>query len=335
MLWRGPEPSLPYLPATDKDVESFGRLFVTNPAAFTIQSNRPHPESGRHYYYQAKDQNETPIPLGPEAIRRHLTGLYTIGLYAIEPVTQCCRWLAIDADYDQALRDLLKLQWKLEQNGFPAALERSRRGAHLWLFLDEPAPARDCRSYVRQLAKDLQVPLRNGKEEGIEIFPRHDSLPAGQVGNAIRGPLGIHRASRQRYWFYGAGYGIEAQLRYLSALPKASRQRLRQFAESAAAPMPPTEQASVATPSRDPVRPAFSTFRILDYVTVRRSDARNHWAQCPSCAAAGRDTAGHNLAISKAEPWKYRCWAGCTKEQIREVLGRPIPVRWTAGAGAL
>ena len=64
-------------------------------------------------------------------------------------------------------------------------------------------------------------------------------------------------------------------------------------------------------------------FRILDYVQVRRQAGRN-WARCPACAHANRDRSGDNLAIAVEEPRKYICWAGCSKEMIREALGRPI-----------
>ena len=65
-------------------------------------------------------------------------------------------------------------------------------------------------------------------------------------------------------------------------------------------------------------------FRILDYVQVRRQVGRNWIARCPSCANANRDRSGDNLAIAVEEPRKYICWAGCSKEMIREALGRPI-----------
>ena len=68
-------------------------------------------------------------------------------------------------------------------------------------------------------------------------------------------------------------------------------------------------------------------FRILDYVRVARQVGRNWVARCPSCAAAGHDKSGDNLAIAVAEPRKYCCWAGCTKEMIRTALGRPIAER--------
>ncbi|MGA9055220.1 MAG: hypothetical protein WB763_01785, partial [Terriglobia bacterium] len=78
-------------------VADYFRLFV-NRRAYTIQSNRPHPESARHYYYRPKD-NKTGqgLSLTPDTIRRHLEGEITIGLYSINPATQCSKWVAVDA----------------------------------------------------------------------------------------------------------------------------------------------------------------------------------------------------------------------------------------------
>ena len=130
---------------------------------------------------------------------RHLEGEITIGRYAINPATQRCRWVAIDADYQDALIDLIKLGHFLRQDEVDSALEQSRRGGHLWVFMAEPLSARDCRIYVRDLALRLDIPIKQGRQrEGIEIFPKHDALEPGRCGNAIRGPLGIHRVAAQR-----------------------------------------------------------------------------------------------------------------------------------------
>src|SRR5215472_15785231 len=93
---------------TDNLVRTYWRLFV-NRLAYTVQSPRPHPETERHYYFRPK-KKEQPVPLSLRTVRRHLEGHLTIGLYAINPKTQRCRWVAIDADYVNALDDLLKLQ---------------------------------------------------------------------------------------------------------------------------------------------------------------------------------------------------------------------------------
>jgi len=64
-------------------VADYFRLFV-NRRAYTLQSNRPHPQSGRHYYYRPKDKKTGQgLSLTLDTIRRHLEGEITIGLYAV------------------------------------------------------------------------------------------------------------------------------------------------------------------------------------------------------------------------------------------------------------
>src|SRR5579864_3193889 len=211
--------------ATDDLVKSYWELFV-NRLAYTIQSPRPHPETERHYYFRPKKKGE-PVPLSRETLRGHLQGLLTIGLYAINPKTQRCRWVAIDADYADALDDLLKLQYELRQDGVEAALEKSRRGGHLWIFAEKPLLARDCRMYIYNLASRLKVPVKGaGLADGIEVFPKQERLQPGEFGNALRAPLGIHRATKERYWFYSANYLVEAQMSYLLRLKRISESEM-------------------------------------------------------------------------------------------------------------
>ncbi len=196
-------------------VEDYFSLFV-NRRAYTLQSDRPHPESARHYYYRPTDKaTGQGLSLTSDTIRCHLEGEITIGLYAINPATQRCKWVAIDADYKGAMEDLVKLQYYLSEDQVQAALEMSQRGGHLWIFLETPLLARDCRIYIHNLASRLGVPVKgNGLAEGIEIFPKHDELGPSEFGNAIRGPLGIHRGASRRFWFYGAEYDPGKQMAY-------------------------------------------------------------------------------------------------------------------------
>ena len=107
---------------TRQVVEDYQRLFV-NRRAYTMQSLRPHPESGRHYYFRPnKKGTDLPAMLTDQTIRGHLEGKITIGLYAINPSTQRCKSVAIDADYRNAMEDLLKLQYHLSQDGMQPAL---------------------------------------------------------------------------------------------------------------------------------------------------------------------------------------------------------------------
>jgi hypothetical protein len=306
--------------ATGEMARLYFDLFV-NRLAYTVQSRKPAP-NGKHYYYRPKDDRR----LSLETIREHLNRRLTIGMFALSPQTQSSKWVAIDADYANALEDLLKLQWELRQDGVEAALEKSRRGAHLWIFGEKPLLARHCRIYIYNLALRLKVPVKGGAglAEGIEIFPRQDQLRPGEFGNAIRGPLGVHRASGKRYWFYGADYKLEAQLRYLERLRKITEPELEQFVTGLEMPEEFRPKPKAELPPYDPMR---KEFRILDYVQTTRTRSGNYWARCPSCAEHGGDRSEDNLAISVADPRKYRCWAGCTKEMIRAALGHPIPIR--------
>ncbi len=301
------------------------RLFV-NRLAYTVQSHRPGP-NGKHYYYRPKDGRR----LSLETLRDHLNGHLTIGVYALNPKTQRSKWVAIDADYESALDDLLKLQWELRQDGVEAALEKSRRGAHLWIFADKPLLARDCRIYIYNLARRLKVPVKGGAglAEGIEVFPRQDVLGPAEFGNAIRGPLGIHRAADRRFWFYGADYAVEAQLDYLERLRKITEAEMSGFIAGLEMPEEFRPRPAIVLPPYDPTR---REFRILDFVRASRRCSGNYWARCPSCAEHGRDRSGDNLAISVADPRRYKCWAGCTKEMIRRALGQPIRVGRTVRA---
>ena len=319
--------------ALNEIVRDYFRLFV-NRRAYTVQAARPDPETGRHYYYRptAKGTGQ-PLGLTYETLRRHLEGQITIALYAINPSTQRCKWIAIDADYKDALEDLLKLNYYLGRDGVSAALEKSRRGGHLWVFFESPQLARSCRVYVYDLALRLGVPVKgSGLPEGIEIFPKHDELKRGEFGNAIRGPLGVHRGASRRYWFYGADYDLEKQMGYLKRLPKLSSSQLEGLIAGKAVPPQPAARAvhgeRVRTTSGNRTRHEFC---ILEHIgTKLRKVGRNYVTQCPSCAASGHDRSRDNLAISIEEPRKYICWAGCTKEMIRAALGCPLPVARTA-----
>src|SRR5258708_36163288 len=91
-------------------------LFV-NRLAYTLQSHKAD-QSGKHYYYRPKRDRR----LSLQTVREHLNGQLTFGLYALNPNTQRSKWVAIDADYENALEDLLKLQWELRQDRVKAAL---------------------------------------------------------------------------------------------------------------------------------------------------------------------------------------------------------------------
>ena len=298
------------------------RLFV-NRRAHTLQSNRPRPESDRHYYYRPKDKGTGQgLSLTLDTLRRHLEGEITIGLYAINPTTQCSKWVAIDADYEDSPADLLKLRFYLKQDKVDSALENSHRGGHLWIFMAEPLSARDCRIYVCSLAQQLGIPVKGCRQrEGIEVFPKLDALKPGRYGNAIRGPLGIHRGAAQRFWFEGAAEDFEKQICYLNSLPKMTAEQLARLIAGKAMPpqlIPPKAESEIRQHTGG------WEFRILDHINTKlHTVGLNNITRCPSGAEEGHDRSGDNLSISIEDPRKYICWAGCTSDMIRSALGCP------------
>ena len=308
---------------SQETASDFMRLFV-NRRAYGMQAVRSLPNGSVPYFLARDRQTKEPKPLDADVVRKHLNGDITINLCAINPETQRSKWVAIDADFDGAIEALFQLQRELKQDGVEAALEQSRRGGHLWIFGAEPLLAYECRIYVYNLALRLGVPVKGGGvKEGIEVFPRQDRIEDGEFGNAIRAPLGVHRKTNQRYWFYKAAFTPEAQLDYIDSLKKLAEEELRTLIHGMT--LPEAYRPVVAQPFIPPASaPLHTEFRILDYVRATRKDGRNWTARCPSCAQIGRDRAGDNLAIQINDPRLYRCWAGCTKEEIRAALGQPI-----------
>jgi len=305
-------------------------LFVNRPK-YTLQAQRPLMNGKVNWYvaYEGKDpKTRQPKALDVKTIQGHINGNFTVGLYAVNPETQRCKWIAIDADYEieQSIRDLGTLQSELSKDGIDGALEQSRRGAHLWIFNETPLLASELRIYMYNMALRLGIAVRGGGiKNGLEVNPKQDTVAATEHGNGIRGPLGVHQRAKRRYWFNGAGQIPEQQMNYLLKQRRLSEDKLKTLIQGMELPgiyQPPPPP--VIECRREWNGERREEFRILDYVRPRRKDHRNWWAQCPSCAQLGRDKSRDNLSISIREPNKYICWAGCTKYDIRAALGRPI-----------
>ena len=72
-----PRPKPPIVPVTQENVADWWALFV-NRKAYTRQSANPHPEMGRHYHYQPKNQDSgQPLELDAATVRKHLAGWIT------------------------------------------------------------------------------------------------------------------------------------------------------------------------------------------------------------------------------------------------------------------
>jgi len=112
----------------------------------------------------------------------------------------------------------------------------------------------------------------------------------------------------------------------LDKVDQAFDDQLRKFI--AGKTMPPQFDRKRSSPNEFvPTAPSGREFRILEHVAKVRKVGRNYVTRCPSCAEAGQDRSGDNLAISIDDPRKYICWAGCPREMIRRAVGCPISVR--------
>lgn len=124
-------------------------------------------------------------------IYQHLTGKKIIGLY---PLLQdnTCQLLAVDFDkndWKDAISAVIKACDALK---IPRAVEisRSGQGAHLWVFMSEPLPAKDARLLgfaILDKAMDLYPNLSFDSYD--RLFPSQDVMPEGGFGNLIALPL--------------------------------------------------------------------------------------------------------------------------------------------------
>lgn len=108
-----------------------------------------------------------------------LAGRTLLGLYSVA-ADQRCRWICLDVD-DDARAGALGRAVQLLDGPACTLLELSRRGMHLWIFI-EPTSWNRAHAWGRDLATRAGVP-------DIEVFPKGDSL------NGVKAPLTRHPKS--------------------------------------------------------------------------------------------------------------------------------------------
>jgi superfamily II DNA or RNA helicase len=131
------------------------------------------------------------LSLTDDAIRDHLTGKQTLGIYPLLP-EETCQFLAADFDKKSWMVDAAAFAEACRRFGVPAAVERSRsgNGAHAWMFFDRPVRALDARKLgcgllTRAMEKRHQI----GLDSYDRLFPSQDTMPKGGFGNLIALPL--------------------------------------------------------------------------------------------------------------------------------------------------
>jgi hypothetical protein len=306
------------LTPTAHDIDEYWRLFVNQDAYTQMKDNRVEPSTNSYYRPRVSFASEEYRKLTKETVRRHLRGDITCMFYAINPITQTCKWICLDADYVDAARDLERIQTALKGLGVESLLEDSRRGGHLWIMNATPLLALDCRRFINYLVRSLDIPLAASPADppGIEVFPRQDLLEDGRLGNGIRGPLGVHRKVFQRFWFVGAERTLISQLELVAALPPLTSTKLLSLLASI-----PSESLAEAVqrPMLFRSNRSASEFSILTHFPPPSSTARDYKARCPVCTE-------RRLVITAVGTRRgfYKCFSGCSTKQIRAALGHPV-----------
>jgi superfamily II DNA or RNA helicase len=150
-------------------------------------------------YYAAKPdhrkrvdkETRTGIPLTDEAIRAHLTGTETLGVYPLLP-DETCWFLAVDFDKKTWKDDAAAFRKTCSDLNVPAAIERSRsgNGAHIWIFFERPIPAGVARRLGSLLlTRTMERRHQLGLDSYDRFFPNQDTTPKGGFGNLVALPL--------------------------------------------------------------------------------------------------------------------------------------------------
>ncbi len=187
------------------------------------------------YAVQHHDGSYSPArrPLSSEVVTGHLAGKQTIGVYTLKG--SICIWGCADADYPGGLLDLQRVAFALRGLQVPSVLELSRQQGHLWVLCDDSVEGYLMRRLLIGLTSELGIPLASPDIWGLEIFPKQDSTTG--YGNLMRGPLGVHRKSGERYPIADP-YSLQpqppltvgGQLILWDALPKASGEAIERAA---------------------------------------------------------------------------------------------------------
>ncbi len=190
----------------------------------------------------------------------HLQGSQTLGTYVITE-ENCCRFAVFDSDAPTGLLDLATVQMDLEQLGITSYLERSRRGAHLWVFLSEPLSPALLRAWLLPLC-----PV------GVELYPKQEGASWQHPGSVIRLPLGIHQRSGERYPFVRLVDGqvlplfssVVDALGWFGTIQRATVSHLPTILPQRENVSPPTQQ-NISFKKPEPLTPVGPTSTIRDW----------------------------------------------------------------------
>lgn len=136
-------------------------------------------------------QNKKLAPLTPVVVKKHLTGVQTIGIYPILP-DSTSYFIAADFDGENWQRDSKIFVNECANFTLNAYMEisRSGNGCHAWIFFEEPYPCDKSRQIVLELIRKALKLSEFDKEVSFDrLFPNQDTLSKKGFGNLIALPF--------------------------------------------------------------------------------------------------------------------------------------------------
>jgi hypothetical protein len=199
-------------------------------AARVVQRSRPFAVQVEDGSYRWLHEDIT-----PEALLDHLDGDVTLALSSSDGLGNC-RWLCLDVDdpAPSTLSWLLSVRTALAELGLPGLVEASRRGGHLWLFLETPLAVTTARAAV--LAALAQLEAQGVAMLDYELYPDVSAQHPGPLGHAVRLLLGVHQLTGKRYPLFDhdgtpcAFTSTEAALRFVVGWPVVDATAIRELA---------------------------------------------------------------------------------------------------------